>query len=103
EIGSEVRGLKLGDRVSGEGHVTCGYCRNCRGGRRHVRRTTTGVGANRPACFAEFMSLPASNVSKLPPVITDDIASILDPLGNATHTALSLNLVRAGVLICMPC
>jgi threonine 3-dehydrogenase len=99
EMGSEVRGLALGDRVSGEGHITCGHCRNCRAGRRHLCRNTVGVGVNRPGCFAEYMSLPASNVFKLPAVITDEIASILDPLGNATHTALSFNLVGEDVLI----
>ena len=99
EIGSEVRGLAVGDRVSGEGHITCGHCRNCRAGRRHLCRNTVGVGVNRPGCFAEYMSLPASNVFKLPDVITDEIASILDPLGNATHTALSFNLVGEDVLI----
>jgi threonine 3-dehydrogenase len=99
EMGSEVRGLAVGDRVSGEGHITCGHCRNCRAGRRHLCRNTVGVGVNRPGCFAEYMSLPASNVFKLPDVITDEIASILDPLGNATHTALSFNLVGEDVLI----
>jgi threonine 3-dehydrogenase len=99
EMGSEVRGLALGDRVSGEGHITCGHCRNCRAGRRHLCRNTVGVGVNRPGCFAEYMSLPASNVFKLPDVITDEIASILDPFGNATHTALSFNLVGEDVLI----
>jgi threonine 3-dehydrogenase len=99
DMGSEVRGLAVGDRVSGEGHITCGYCRNCRAGRRHLCRNTVGVGVNRPGCFAEYMSLPASNVFKLPPAISDEIASILDPFGNATHTALSFNLVGEDVLI----
>jgi len=98
-LGSEVRGLAVGDRVSGEGHITCGHCRNCRAGRRHLCRNTVGVGVNRPGCFAEYMSLPASNVFKLPDAITDEIASILDPFGNATHTALSFNLVGEDVLI----
>ncbi len=99
EVGGEVRGLKPGDRVSGEGHITCGHCRNCRAGRRHLCRNTVGVGVNRQGCFAEYLVIPASNVFVLPDVITDDIASILDPLGNATHTALSFDLVGEDVLI----
>jgi len=98
-LGSEVQGLAIGDRVSGEGHVTCGHCRNCRAGRRHLCRNAVGVGVNRPGCFAEYLSLPAGNVFKLPAAISDDIASILDPFGNATHTALSFNLVGEDVLI----
>ncbi len=98
-LGSEVRGLEIGDRVSGEGHLTCGHCRNCRAGKRHLCRNTVGVGVNRPGCFAEYLAVPASNVFKLPDVISDDIASILDPLGNAVHTALSFDLVGEDVLI----
>jgi threonine 3-dehydrogenase len=99
ELGTEVRGLAVGDRVCGEGHITCGFCRNCRAGRRHLCRNTEGVGVNRPGCFAEYLSLPAANVFKLPPAIDDELASILDPLGNATHTALSFNVVGEDVLI----
>jgi len=98
-IGSEVQGLKAGDRVSGEGHITCGHCRNCRAGRRHLCMNTRGVGVNRQGCFADYLVIPASNVFKLPDAVTDDIASILDPLGNATHTALSFDLVGEDVLI----
>ena len=98
-LGSEVQGLSIGDRVSGEGHITCGHCRNCRAGRRHLCRNTEGVGVNRPGCFAEYMALPATNVFRLPTGIGDEIASILDPLGNATHAALSFNMVGEDVLI----
>jgi threonine 3-dehydrogenase len=99
ECGSEVRGLEVGDRVSAEGHITCGVCRNCRAGRRHLCMNTRGVGVNRPGAFAEYLSVPAFNVFKLPDSITDDMAAILDPLGNATHTALSFDLVGEDVLI----
>ncbi|MCZ6560039.1 MAG: L-threonine 3-dehydrogenase [Gammaproteobacteria bacterium] len=99
ETGSEVDGFGPADRVSGEGHITCGYCRNCRAGRRHLCRNTIGVGVDRPGCFAEFLTIPAQNVFKLPDSISDDIASILDPLGNATHAALSFDLVGEDVLI----
>ena len=99
EIGTEVKGIEPGDRVSGEGHITCGYCRNCRAGRRHLCRNTLGVGVTRSGCFAEYLALPAFNTFKVPDSIGDDIASILDPLGNATHTALSFDLVGEDVLI----
>ena len=99
EYGSEVRGFETGDRVSAEGHITCGVCRNCRAGRRHLCMNTLGIGVNRPGAFAEYLAVPAFNVFKLPDSITDDMASILDPLGNATHTALSFDLVGEDVLI----
>ena len=99
DMGSEVRGFALGDRVSGEGHLTCGFCRNCRAGRRHLCRNTVGVGVDRQGCFAQLLSLPASNAFKLSDAISDDIASILDPFGNATHTALAFNMVGEDVLI----
>jgi threonine 3-dehydrogenase len=98
-VGSEVRGFKEGDRVSAEGHITCGVCRNCRAGRRHLCINTRGIGVNHPGAFAELIAVPAFNVFKLPDAITDDMASILDPLGNATHTALSFDLVGEDVLI----
>jgi threonine 3-dehydrogenase len=99
ECGIEVRGFEPGDRVSAEGHITCGVCRNCRAGRRHLCMNTKGVGVNRPGAFAEYIAVPAFNVFKLPAAITDDMAAILDPLGNATHTALSFDLVGEDVLI----
>ncbi|MDX1499585.1 MAG: L-threonine 3-dehydrogenase [Woeseiaceae bacterium] len=99
EIGSEVTGFEIGDRVSAEGHITCGVCRNCRAGRRHLCMNTKGIGVSRPGAFAEYVAVPAFNVFKLPDTISDDLASILDPLGNATHTALSFDLVGEDVLI----
>jgi threonine 3-dehydrogenase len=99
EVGQEVRGFKVGDRVSGEGHITCGHCRNCRAGRRHLCRNTLGVGVNRPGAFAEYLSLPASNAFKIPDDIGDDLAAVFDPFGNAVHTALSFDLVGEDVLI----
>ncbi len=98
-VGSEVCGIAVGDRVSVEGHITCGHCRNCRAGRRHLCRNTLGLGVNRPGAFAEYLSMPASNVFKLSPHIPDDIGAILDPLGNAVHTTLSFDLVGEDVLI----
>ena len=99
DVGSEIRGFEPGDRVSAEGHITCGVCRNCRAGRRHLCINTVGVGVSRPGAFAEYISVPAFNVFKLPDAISDDMAAILDPLGNATHTALSFDLVGEDVLI----
>jgi threonine 3-dehydrogenase len=99
EVGSEVKGFVPGDRVSGEGHITCGHCRNCRAGRRHLCRNTLGVGVNRQGAFAEYLVLPAENAFKLPPEIPDELASIFDPFGNAVHTALSFDLVGEDVLI----
>ena len=98
-MGQEVRGFKLGDRVSGEGHITCGHCRNCRCGRTHLCRNTSGVGVNRTGAFSEFLVLPAFNAFKIPAEISDDLASIFDPFGNAVHTALSFDLVGEDVLI----
>ena len=98
-MGSEVRGFAQGDRVSGEGHITCGYCRNCRAGRVHLCRNTVGVGVNRQGSFAEYLCIPAYNAFKLPANIPDAIAAIFDPFGNAVHTALSFDLVGEDVLI----
>ncbi|KAB1457616.1 L-threonine 3-dehydrogenase [Vibrio panuliri] len=98
-VGQEVRGFSVGDRVSGEGHITCGYCRNCRAGRTHLCRNTIGVGVNRTGCFSEYLVIPAFNAFKIPDSISDDLASIFDPFGNAVHTALSFDLVGEDVLI----
>jgi threonine 3-dehydrogenase len=98
-IGQEVSGFALGDRVTGEGHVTCGNCRNCRAGRRHLCRNAAGVGVNRAGAFAEYLVLPAVNAFKLPDGISDELAAIFDPFGNAVHTALSFDLVGEDVLI----
>ena len=99
DMGSEVRGFNTGDRVSGEGHITCGHCRNCRAGRRHLCRNTEGVGVNRAGAFAEYLVIPAFNAFKIPSNISDDLAAIFDPFGNAVHTALSFDLVGEDVLI----
>ena len=99
EIGSEVSGFEIGQRVSGEGHVTCGVCRQCRAGKRHLCRNTRGIGVSLPGCFAEYLRLPAFNAFPLPDSVSDDTAAILDPFGNATHTALSFDLVGEDVLI----
>lgn len=99
EIGDAVQGFKVGDRVSGEGHITCGFCRNCRAGKRHLCPNTKGIGVNRQGAFAEYLSIPAANTFKVPDYISDDIACIFDPFGNAVHTALSFDLIGEDVLI----
>jgi threonine 3-dehydrogenase len=98
-IGAEVEAFRPGERVSGEGHITCGFCRNCRAGRRHLCRRTVGVGVNRPGSFAEYVVIPADNVYRIPDDIPDEVAAIFDPFGNAAHTALSFDLVGEDVLI----
>jgi threonine 3-dehydrogenase len=98
-VGSEVKNFKPGDRVSGEGHIICGICSCCREGRQHHCRTTRGIGVNRTGCFAEYLAMPVENVILLPKEIPDEIASFLDPLGNAVHTTLSFDLVGKDVLI----
>ena len=98
-IGSNVHDVKIGELVSGEGHIVCGYCRNCRAGRRHLCPNAKGVGVNRPGCFAEYLSIPVSNIWHADPKIPLDVLSIFDPFGNATHTALSFNVLGEDVLI----
>jgi len=98
-VGAEVGAFQPGDRVSGEGHITCGFCRNCRAGRRHLCRHTVGVGVDRPGSFAELLSLPAVNVYRIPDDVPDELAAIFDPYGNAAHTALSFDLVGEDVLV----
>ena len=98
-IGSNVHDVKIGELVSGEGHIVCGYCRNCRAGRRHLCPNAKGVGVNRPGCFAEYLSIPVSNIWHADSKIPLDVLSIFDPFGNATHTALSFNVLGEDVLI----
>jgi threonine 3-dehydrogenase len=97
--GKGVKNIQIGDRVTGEGHIACGHCRNCRRGKLHVCENTIGIGVNRDGAFAEFLSLPAENVVHLDTRIPDEMASIMDPFGNATHTALSFPLIGEDVLI----
>jgi threonine 3-dehydrogenase len=99
EVGSNVSDFRPGDIVSGEGHVVCGRCRNCLAGRRHLCADTMGVGVNRPGAFAQFVSLPMTNVWHHDASIDRDIASIFDPFGNAVHTALSFPVLGEDVLI----
>lgn len=98
-VGANVADFRPGEIVSGEGHVVCGRCRNCLAGRRHLCKDTRGVGVNRPGAFAEYISLPMSNVWHHDPAIDREVASIFDPLGNAVHTALSFDVLGEDVLI----
>ena len=99
KVGSLVKEFKEGDRVTSEGHIACGHCRNCRRGRQHICENTLGVGVNVNGAFAEYLKVPASNVMKMSPEIPDEIMAIMDPFGNATHTALSFPLIGEDVLI----
>ena len=99
KLGSGTNGFNVGDRVSGEGHIVCGHCRNCRAGREHLCRDTKGIGVNRTGAFADYIVIPEHNVYPVPDDIPDEYASVLDPLGNAVHTALSFDLVGEDVLI----
>ena len=99
EIGSDVKDFSVGEIVSGEGHVVCGHCRNCMAGRRHLCNDTAGIGVTRPGAFAEYIALPQTNVWVHKPEIDRDVASIFDPFGNATHSALSFPVLGEDVLV----
>jgi threonine 3-dehydrogenase len=99
KVGSNVNDFHAGEIVSGEGHVTCGRCRNCMAGRRHLCKDTSGVGVNRAGAFAEYIVLPMSNIWRHDPKIDLELASIFDPFGNAVHTALSFPVLGEDVLI----
>ena len=99
EVGENVHDFKPGDIVSGEGHLVCGHCRNCLAGRRHLCPNTSGVGVNRTGCFAEYLAIPVTNVWYADPGIPSEALSCFDPLGNATHTALSFDVLGEDVLI----
>jgi threonine 3-dehydrogenase len=99
KIGDEVTKVSIGERVTVEGHIACGFCRNCRRGRKHICDHTIGIGVNRDGGFAEYVCVPAENVLHIDSRIPDEIVSIMDPLGNATHTALSFPLIGEDVLV----
>lgn len=98
-MGDNVHDFKIGDIVSGEGHIVCGLCRNCLAGRRHLCMKTSGVGVNRPGAFAEYLSIPVTNVWHCEPAIPMEQLSCFDPFGNAVHTALAFNVLGEDVLI----
>ena len=99
EVGKDVQDFSVGEIVSGEGHVVCGHCRNCMAGRRHLCNDTAGIGVTRPGSFAEYISLPQTNVWEHKPEIDEEVAAIFDPYGNATHSALSFPVLGEDVLI----
>jgi threonine 3-dehydrogenase len=99
EVGKDVQDFSVGEIVSGEGHVVCGHCRNCMAGRRHLCNDTAGIGVTRPGSFAEYISLPQTNVWEHKPDIDEEVAAIFDPYGNATHSALSFPVLGEDVLI----
>ena len=99
EVGADVDHVAVGDRVSGEGHLVCGTCRNCRAGRRHLCINTVGVGVNRDGAFADYVVIPATNAWVQPPDLDPDLGALFDPLGNAVHTTLSYDMVGEDVLI----
>jgi threonine 3-dehydrogenase len=98
-VGSNVSDFKVGDLVSGEGHVVCGRCRNCLAGRRHLCARTSGVGVNRPGAFAEYIALPMTNIWRHHEGVPEDVAAIFDPFGNAVHTSLTFPVLGEDVLI----
>lgn len=99
DMGKEVHGFNIGDRVSGENHIACGFCRNCRAGRQHICRANISIGVTKTGCFSEYFSLPAVNTYPIPKSIDSNYATILNPLGNSTHAALSYDVVGEDVLI----
>jgi threonine 3-dehydrogenase len=99
EMGSAVTGFHKGERVSAEGHITCGHCRNCRAGKRHLCRNTVGIGVHKNGAFADYIAVPSANVFRVPESVPDEISSFFDPMGNAVHTALSFDLTGEDVLI----
>lgn len=99
EVGSNVTNWRIGDIVSGEGHIVCGKCRNCLAGNGHLCKDTVGVGVNRDGAFAEYLVIPQENVRRCEEGISEELYSIFDPFGNAVHTALSFNVVGEDVLI----
>ena len=99
EMGANVEGFSIGELVTGEGHIVCGQCRNCRTGKPHLCKETKGVGVNRDGAFAEYLVIPATNAWKCASGIPEELFSCFDPFGNATHTALSFNLVGEDVII----
>ena len=97
--GKDVKNIQINDRVSAEGHIVCGFCRNCRAGKGHLCRNTKGIGIQVPGAFAEYICVPETNVIKIPNNINYDVAAIFDPLGNAFHTALSYQIIGEDILI----